>query len=704
MLYGRIILPDVHLRYPLQGELAGLLFISLCRGGDIVPRIGVYICHCGENIAGAVNVEEVRKYAEQLPGVVLARNYLFMCSDPGQELIKQDIRNGLIDRVVVAACTPRTHEPIFRKAVEDGGLNKYLLEMANIRDQDSWPHWQDKEGATEKAKKLVASAVAKATYLEPLEDRFVEVTRASLVVGGGVSGMFAALDLANMGYKVYLVEKNPSVGGNMAKLDKTFPTNDCSACILTPIMVQVGTHPNIELLTYSEVESVEGSVGNFKVKVRKKQTYIDWDKCTGCGDCVNACPAKVPNEFNEGMNNRKAIYIEFPQAVPKRAVVDIEHCLNCAKRVMGTQPRIHSKTGEPILAPCEKACKTGACDRSRAYNPEGELIELNVGTIIIATGYKVMDKEPFKEYSPQSPNVITAMQLERILSATGPTDGQLKRPSDGEKPKTIAFISCVGSRDKRFHTYCSKVCCMYMLKEARLIKEKYPNINIYIFFIDVRTGGKDFEEYYNYCRNLGIRMLRGRVGAVDELPGDRLRVRAFDVDLGAPVELEADLVVLATAIEPAPALEELGRKMGITCGSEGFLKELHTKLYPVETSVKGIYIAGCAQGPKDIPESVSQARAASSAAAVPLTLGKVIVEPLISEVNQRKCSGCGTCVQLCPYSAISLVEDKGKLHSKIDEALCAGCGICAAACPSGVITLHGFTNTQIFAQIKALAS
>jgi heterodisulfide reductase subunit A len=669
-----------------------------------VPRIGVYICHCGENIAGAVNVEEVRKYAEQLPGVVLARNYLFMCSDPGQELIKQDIRNGLIDRVVVAACTPRTHEPIFRKAVEDGGLNKYLLEMANIRDQDSWPHWQDKEGATEKAKKLVASAVAKAAYLEPLEDRFVEVTRASLVVGGGVSGMFAALDLANMGYKVYLVEKNPSVGGNMAKLDKTFPTNDCSACILTPIMVQVGTHPNIELLTYSEVESVEGSVGNFKVKVRKKQTYIDWDKCTGCGDCVNACPAKVPNEFNEGMNNRKAIYIEFPQAVPKRAVVDIEHCLNCAKRVMGTQPRIHSKTGEPILAPCEKACKTGACDRSRAYNPEGELIELNVGTIIIATGYKVMDKEPFKEYSPQSPNVITAMQLERILSATGPTDGQLKRPSDGEKPKTIAFISCVGSRDKRFHTYCSKVCCMYMLKEARLIKEKYPNINIYIFFIDVRTGGKDFEEYYNYCRNLGIRMLRGRVGAVDELPGDRLRVRAFDVDLGAPVELEADLVVLATAIEPAPALEELGRKMGITCGSEGFLKELHTKLYPVETSVKGIYIAGCAQGPKDIPESVSQARAASSAAAVPLTLGKVIVEPLISEVNQRKCSGCGTCVQLCPYSAISLVEDKGKLHSKIDEALCAGCGICAAACPSGVITLHGFTNTQIFAQIKALAS
>lgn len=669
-----------------------------------MPRIGVYICHCGENIAGAVNVEEVREYAEKLPDVVVARDYLFMCSDPGQELIKQDIRNGLVDRVVVAACTPRTHEPIFRKAVEDGGLNKYLFEMANIRDQDSWAHWHDKEGATAKAKKLIASAVAKAAFLEPLEDRYVDVTQKSLVIGGGVAGMFAALDLANMGYEVILVEKNPSIGGNMAKLDKTFPTNDCSACILTPIMVQVGTHPKIKLLTYSEVESVEGSIGNFKVKIRKKQTYIDWDKCTGCGDCMNACPAKIPNEYNEGMDNRKAIYIEFPQAVPKKAVVDIEHCLNCGKRYIGTEPKISQKTGQPILAPCEKACKTGACDRSRAYDPEGEVVEFDVGTIIVATGYKVMDKAPFKEYSPQSPNVITAMQLERILSATGPTAGHFERPSDGKKPNTIAFISCVGSRDKRHHTYCSKVCCMYMLKEARLIKEKYPDTEIYMFYIDVRTGGKDFEEYYNYCRNLGIKILRGRVGAVDELPGDRLRVRAYDVDLGAPVELEADLVVLATAIEPAPDLEELGRKLGITCGSEGFLKEMHTKLYPVETPMRGIYIAGCAQGPKDIPETVSQARAASSAAAVPLTFGKVVVEPLISEVNQQKCTGCGTCVQLCPYSAIKLVEDKGRLRSNIEKALCAGCGACAAACPSGVITLHGFTNAQINAQIKALAS
>lgn len=667
-----------------------------------MSKIGVYICHCGENIAGAVDIAEVKKYAGGLPGVALVRDYLFMCSDPGQDLIKQDIKDGLVDRVVVAACTPRTHEPIFRKAVEDAGLNRYLFEMANIRDQDSWAHWHDKQGATEKAKKLIASAVAKAALLEPLTDRYVDVTKAALVVGGGVAGMFAALDLANMGYKVYLVEKKPSIGGNMAKLDKTFPTNDCSACILTPVMVQVGTHPNITLLTYSEVEAVDGSIGNFRVKVRRRQTYIEWDKCTGCGACVEACPAKVPDEFNEGMSNRKAIYIEFPQAVPKKAVVDIAHCLNCAKRTFGTQPRIHSKTGEPILAPCEKACPTGACDRSLSYNPDGEILELNVGTIIVATGYKVMDKAPFKEYSPQSPNVLTAMQLERLLSATGPTEGEFKRPSDGKKPKTVAFISCVGSRDKNHHPYCSKVCCMYMLKEARLIKEKYPETNVYIFFIDVRTGGKDFEEYYTYCRDLGIKIVRGRVGAVDELAGDKLRVRAYDVDMAAPVELEADLVVLATAIEPSPGLEELGRRLGITCGSEGFLKEVHTKLYPVETPVKGIYIAGCAQGPKDIPESVSQARAAAAAAAVPLTAGKVLVEPLISEIDAEKCSGCGLCVPLCPYSAIGMVQHGDKLRAKIDPALCAGCGVCAAACPSRAITLHGFTTAQIEAQIEAL--
>jgi len=689
-----------------------------------VPKIGVYICHCGENIAGAVNIEEVKKFAEKLPDVVVVKDYLFMCSDPGQEIIKEDIRKGIVDRVVVAACTPRTHEPIFRRACEDAGLNKYYFEMANIRDQCSWAHWHEKDKATEKAKQLIAAAVAKARLLEPLEDRYIELNRNVLVIGGGIAGIFAALDLANAGFKVYLVEKSPSIGGNMAKLDKTFPTNDCSACILTPLMVEVANHPNIELLTYSEVESVEGTVGNFKVKVRKKQTWVDWEKCTGCGACLDVCPpkARVPDEFNEGLSLRGAIYIPFPQAVPKKAVIDIEACVNCAGRKFGTEPK-RKKTGEPILAPCEKVCPTGAADRTKPRDPNGEIVELNVGAIIVATGYRVMDKKHFKEYAPDSPNVITALQMERLISATGPTEGKLIVPADipkylewkkkvkkGEKaelnvrkPHVITFISCVGSRDDRYHSYCSKVCCMYMLKQAMILKEKYPDLDIYIFFIDIRTPGKDFDEYYMRCRKLGIKIIKGKVGGVQRLPDERLLVKGYDADIGKPVELISDIVVLATAIEPNPDLIELARKLGINVGAEGFLRERHTKLYPVDTMTEGVFICGCAQGPKDIPESVAQAKAAAASVMSLLGPGKMKVEPLISEVNQEMCSGCGICVPLCPYGAIELAEYNGKVRAKINEAKCKGCGVCAAACPSKAISLHGFTYEQVLAQIRTLA-
>ncbi len=467
-------------------------------------------------------------------------------------------------------------------------------------------------------------------------------------------------------------------------------------------MVQVGTNANIELLTYSEVEEVEGSIGNFKVKIRKKQTYVDWDKCTGCGACAEVCPAKVPNEFNAGLDTRGAIYIQFPQAVPKKAVIDIEHCLNCAGRKIGTQPKISKKTGKPILAPCEKACPAGACDRSIAWDPEGELIEVEVGTIVVATGFKVMEKERFKEYAPDSPNVLTALQLERLISATGPTGGKLLRPSDGQKPKVISFLSCVGSRDERYHTYCSRVCCMYMIKQARLIKEKYPDIDIYMHFMDVRTPGKDFDEYYTYARELGINIVRGKVGGIEKLPGDRLRVMGYDNDLGKPIEVEADMVVLATAIELPEDAKQLAQKLSLPMDGAGFFKELHPKLKPVETPVEGVFLAGCCQGPKDIPDTVAQAKGAAAAAAVPLAQGKVVIEPTISEVNPEKCSGCGVCVPLCPYNAIKLEQYGDRPRAQIDMTQCKGCGVCAAACPSGAITLHGFTDEQIFAQIEAL--
>ncbi|MDD4648581.1 MAG: CoB--CoM heterodisulfide reductase iron-sulfur subunit A family protein [Desulfoplanes sp.] len=667
-----------------------------------MAKVGVYVCHCGSNIAGVVDVAAVREYAETLPDVVVSREYLFMCSDPGQELIRKDIKDGLVDRVVVAACTPRTHEPIFRKALESAGLNKYFFEMANIRDQDSWVHGDDHAGATRKAKQLVASAVAKAANLEALEDTYVDVTQAAMVVGGGVAGIFAALDLANMGHKVYLVEKEPSIGGVMAQLDKTFPTNDCSACILTPIMVEVGTHPNIEMLTYAEVEDVDGYIGNFKVKVRKKQTYVDWTKCTGCGACAEACPAKVPDSFNCGMNDRGAAYIHFPQAVPKKAVVDMKHCLNCAGHKIGQEPRISKKTGEPMLAPCEKACAADAINRSLPWNPEGELIEIEVGTVVLATGYRVMEKEHFKEYAPDSPNVLTALQMERLISATGPTGGKLLRPSDGKKPKVLDFISCVGSRDIRHHTYCSRVCCMYMIKQARLLMEKYPDLEIYMHFIDVRTPGKDFDEYYTHAAEMGIHFIKGKPGGIEMLPDDRLRVLGYDSAMGENIEVDADLVILATAIELPEDAQKLAQKFSMTMDGSGFFKELHPKLKPVDTPIEGVFLAGCCQGPKDIPDTVAQAKAAAASAAIPLAQKRVKIEPILSEVYPEKCSGCGICVPLCPYNAISLKPYADRPRAVIDMTQCKGCGVCASACPSGAIILHGYTDDQIYSQIAAL--
>ncbi|MGI6656719.1 MAG: 4Fe-4S binding protein [Desulfobulbus sp.] len=670
-----------------------------------MAKVGVYVCHCGSNIAGVIDVEAVRAFAETLPGVVLAKRDLFMCSDSGQEMIKQDIRDGLVDRVVVAACTPRTHEPIFRAALEKGGLNKYLFEMANIRDQNSWVHGHDHEGATAKAKQVVASAVGKASHLQPLEEKYVPVTDAALVIGGGIAGISAALELGNMGHKTYLVEKEPSIGGVMAQLDKTFPTNDCSACILTPMMVEAYNHPNIETMTYAEVDDVEGYIGNFKVKVRRKQTYVDWNKCTGCGDCASKCPSKTPDAFNAGLSDRRAAYIMFPQAVPKKAVIDIEHCINCAGREIGTQPKINEKTGKPVLAPCERACPADAIDRSIAHDPNGSITEIEVGSIVVATGFQVMDKGWFKEMAPESPNVITALQLERLISATGPTGGKLLRPSDNEKPRIVTFISCMGSRDEHFHTYCSRVCCMYMIKQARLLKEKYPELSINMHFIDIRTAGKGYDEYYTGARQMGINIFKGKVGGLGMVPGDKLRVLTHDMVSGSSVEYISDLVVLATAIELPPDATALAQKLGLQFDGSRFFRELHPKLGPVETATEGLFLAGCCQGPKDIPDTVSQAKGAAAAAAVPLAQGRVKIEPTISEVVTEQCSGCGICVPLCPYHAISLKSyAEERPRAVIEMSACKGCGVCTSSCPSGAIVLHGYEDDQIFAQIEALTA
>lgn len=655
--------------------------------GKTRPKVGVFICHCGSNIAGVVDCGRVRQEAEKFGDVVVAKENKYTCSDLGQEEIIKAIKENGVERVVVAACSPRLHEPTFRKCIQQAGLNPYLLHMVNIREQCSWVHAHEKEKATEKAAQLIGMGVSKAAKLEPLEAREVPVEPVSLVIGGGVAGIQAALDLGNMGFKVYLVESQPSIGGKMAMLDKTFPTGDCAICILAPKMVELSRHPNITLLSYSEVEEVKGYIGNYDVKVRRKARYVHEDKCVGCGVCVDACPVKVDNEFDLGFGQRKAIYVPFPQAVPLKYTIDKEHCL-------------HFKSGKCLL--CTKACTNKAID----HKMQDETVTLKVGTIIVATGFETympMKKGVYKYW--EFDNVITGLELERLLNASGPTGGHLVRPSDGKPPKTIAFIQCVGSRNRKINrNYCSRVCCMYAVKNSQIIMEHEPETEIAVYYNDIRAFGKGFEELYHRVREeYGVEFVRGRPAKLTQNPETkRITIRAEETLLNRITEREFDLVVLSVGLIPSEGSKQIGKVLSLTTSPDGFFQEAHPKLRPVDTALDGVYIAGCAQGPKDIPDSVAQAKAAASSAAAPMFAKKVTIEPLTAFVDEELCVGCGLCSELCPYSAPELVPgEKGGTKARIIEALCHGCGTCAASCPQKAITPKQFTDDQIFSEIQA---
>lgn len=654
-------------------------------------KIGVYICHCGTNIAGVVDVEAVATWAgEELEekGVVVSRDYKFMCSSLGQELIQADIKEQGLTRVVVAACSPHLHEQTFRTACSRAGMNPYLCEMVSVREQVSWVT-TDSEAATAKSKALVAGGVERVALHEPLEPLNVPIHPATLIVGAGISGIQSALEIADSGFQVYLVDRDSSIGGHMAQFDKTFPTLDCSACILTPKMVQAGNHPNITLLTWTEIERVDGYVGNFTVTLRKKARYVNEEVCTGCGICIEKCPAKViDTEFEAGVGYRKAIYRNFPQAVPKYPVIDTENC-------------IYFQRGK--CKACQIFCPTQP--NSIEFDQEDEIIQVEVGNIILATGFDLFDARRIPQYGyGRLANVYTSLEFERLCNASGPTNGQVFLRDGITKPESVAIVHCVGSRDKNYNNYCSVICCMQSLKFAHLVKER-TGAEVYNFYIDMRTAFKDYDEFYQRVLEEGVHFIRGRVAEITDAarkPGEegKLIVQAEDTFIGKQRRIPVDMVILSAALEPRHDSKEVGHQFGISCSANGFFTEKHPKLDPVATMTEGIYIAGCAQGPKDIPASVAQGAAASARVLGKIQAGELALEPVRASVNQELCSGCRICNNQCPFNAILFHEDRKV--SEINPALCQGCGTCVAACPSSAISGTQFSNEQIEAQLQGL--
>ena len=662
-----------------------------------MQRIGVFVCHCGTNIAGTVDVAAVAEALKSEPGVVFSTDYQYMCSQAGQDMIKSAIRDEKLTGIVVCSCSPRMHEATFRKTAASAGINPYMVEIANIREQCSWVHKEMPIG-TEKAIILGKAAVAKVNLNTPLTPGESPVTKRALVIGGGIAGIQTALDIADAGFPVDIVETKPTIGGKMAQLDKTFPTLDCAACILTPKMVDVAQNENIRIFSYSEVTEVGGFVGNFHVKIRRKARFVKEDVCTGCGACTEKCPQKkVPNEFNLGMDSRHAIYIPFAQAVPKVATIDPTYC-------------IKMKTGKCGL--CERVCSAGAID----YQAKDEYVKEKYGAIVVATGYNPISMEKFDEYAyAQSKDVVTSLEFERLTNAAGPTQGQLLRPSDGEHPHTIVFVQCVGSRceacAQKGKEYCSKICCMYTAKHAMLTRDKYPDTDVYVFYIDVRTPGKNFDEFYRRAvEEYGVHYIKGMVGKVSP-EGKKLKVQASDLIAGKQLHIDADLVVLAAAIEPDPSARPLATMLTASMDTNDFFTEAHPKLKPVESPTAGVFLSGTCQGPKDIPETVSQAGAAASKVIGLLCKDKLTGNPCVAHSDEMMCNGCSTCEKVCPYGAISYIDKEFRMPDRttrvrrvasVNEAVCQGCGACTVACMSGAMDLKGFMNRQIIAEVDAI--
>ena len=631
---------------------------------------GVFICRCGGNISGTVKCEEVRDAVKDMEGVKTAQVTDFLCSKPGLQLIRNSIKNRKLDRVVVACCSPHMHEKMFQNIIEEEGVNRYQMVHVNLREQCSWIH--DK-GATEKATSLVKGGVKRVQALDPLEDKEIEVNKDVMVIGGGVSGITAALQLSEAGFKVNLVERKPSVGGKMAQLSKTFPTLDCSPCILSPRMAEVGNDPNITLYTNTEVEALSGGPGNFRVKLGLKARGVDVDKCLKCGRCSQVCPTEVPDEFDEGLYKRKAVYLPFPQAVPSAYVIDFDNCVGCQS--------------------CVNACPVGAIN----LEDEDKEIEVDVGALIVATGFDLIDEEKLSSYRPDHPQVINAMQVERLIE-NELTEGKVLNTPSGDRVKSIAYILCAGSRDPhRGVSYCSSVCCPYTVKQAILLKKFLPYLKIYVYYTDMRMTGRGFEDFYREAREKGIIFIHGKPGGLTPLPEGGVQIMVEDIDTGLLTKNVVDIAVLSSAMVPSKGTQELANKLGIALGEDLFIASKHVKLDPISTLKQGIFAAGVATGTKDIHDSVIDARAAASHVTNFLGEGVIKLDPF-KPVHVSECDHCGQCVEACVRDAVKL-EEEGPV---IDLVSCNGCGACVAACEKEGLLLPNYTKKAILGEVEGL--
>jgi heterodisulfide reductase subunit A2 len=638
------------------------------------PKTGVFLCNCGDNIAGTIDIKKIKKELSRNKDLVVA-DHLFLCSESGQKLILKTLTDKHIDRVIIASCSPKHHWDIFKRCIQQK-LNPYMWDMVNIREQCSWVH-SDKDEATKKAMALIQGTIKKIRHHEPIIKKEISINRDVLVIGAGIAGMHASLELADKDFHVYLVEETPSIGGNMTKLGRTFPTDDCSMCTASPIMNEVNQHPNVDLMIQSEVVDFSGRPGEYIATVKTNPRYVNLNKCTACGLCTEKCPTSIVSTYELGLEETKAIHIPFDSCVPEAAFIEADKCLKLTKNTCGI---------------CEKICPADAVD----FTQKPVKKKIKIGAVVVATGYQQTDLSR-TEYNVEHPDVINGLQLERMITPAGPTQGKILCPSNGEEPKTVTFIQCAGSRDQRHHEYCSNICCMYSAKNAKITRAKIPDAQINMCYLDMRAPGRRYEEYYRLFRQNNIKMIMGKPSEILEKADGKLYVDIFDKATNKLLQINSDLIVLATALEPSPGTKKMISLLNLPYGLDNFISPLHVKIAPVDTTVEGIYVVGTAEAPKSIQDCITDASSAASRVATLLKSPTSIIDLTTATINMDKCVKCGKCIEECNYAAITN-------DYEILDIACRGCGKCVAVCPHEAIEIRHLTNKQLRSQVEGILS